>query len=38
VPGGPSLKLGREDRVFRIMRAEASVCRTLEQAIDLAKD
>ena len=38
VPGGPSLKLGREDRVFRLTRAEPSACRALEQAIDLSKD
>lgn len=38
VPGGPSLKLGREERVFRLTRVEPAACRALEQAIDLSKD
>jgi hypothetical protein len=38
IPGDPSLNLGREDRVFRLARADPAACRDMEQAIDLSKD
>lgn len=34
----PLLKLGREDRVFRLTRAVPEACRDMEQAIDIIKD